>query len=316
MSFKAEVLRVLIASPSDVKEQRDEIEKEIFKWNSLYAEEKNIVLLPGRWENDVVPTYSGTDPQQIINEQLVNKCDILIGVFWTRIGSPTTNFTSGTLEEINIFIEKNKEVMVYFLDKDIPRNFDYTEVSKVDAYKTEYQKKGVYAAYDVNKIKDHLFKKVNAYKNKHGEIIELGHVHNNDISLPKDTKEPIKEKKDNIFIQALNLDWFNRNEFLVLYYILDTGNRNLGFRWMAKDTIEKMKKWENKAFFISDLENFYDEAITNLADRGILEEKEHTDAGNVRLYTMPLNVYDQLRSLPAESINHIIKTIEEAFIIY
>lgn len=47
----------------------------------------NVVLLPSRWEEDVVPTYRGDDPQQIINEQMVNKCDILVGVFWTKLGS-------------------------------------------------------------------------------------------------------------------------------------------------------------------------------------------------------------------------------------
>lgn len=57
----------------------------IFKWNIQYAEEMNVVLLPSRWEEDVVPAYRGHDPQQIINEQMVNKCDILIGVFGTLL---------------------------------------------------------------------------------------------------------------------------------------------------------------------------------------------------------------------------------------
>lgn len=91
MSFNAEVLRVLIASPSDVELERDEIEKAIFEWNCFFAEETEIVLIPGRWENDVTPSYSGTEAQAIINEQLVNKCDILIGVFWTKLGTPTFN---------------------------------------------------------------------------------------------------------------------------------------------------------------------------------------------------------------------------------
>lgn len=80
MSFEATVLQVLIASPSDVRDQRDEIEKQIFEWNKQYAEELNIVLLPKRWE-DVAPAYSTDDPQQLLNEKLVGKCDILIGVF-------------------------------------------------------------------------------------------------------------------------------------------------------------------------------------------------------------------------------------------
>lgn len=85
MSFQAEVLRVLIASPSDVKTERDEIEASIFAWNKRYAEDLNVVLLPGRWEDDVTPTYAGASgAQSVINEQLVNKCDIVVGVFWTK----------------------------------------------------------------------------------------------------------------------------------------------------------------------------------------------------------------------------------------
>lgn len=38
MGFQANVLRVLIASPYDVKQQRDEIESAIFEWNKQYAE--------------------------------------------------------------------------------------------------------------------------------------------------------------------------------------------------------------------------------------------------------------------------------------
>lgn len=85
MGFKAEVLRVLIASPSDVSQERDEIEQAIFKWNTVYSENMQVVLLPARWEN-VAPTYRGEDPQQILNEKLVSKCDLLIGVFWKKTG--------------------------------------------------------------------------------------------------------------------------------------------------------------------------------------------------------------------------------------
>ena len=87
--------------------------------NSHYAENMNVVLLPVRWERDAVPTYRESGPQDIINEQLVNKCDILIGVFWTKMGTPTLRHSSGTLEEIDIFIQNNKEVMMYFVDKEI-----------------------------------------------------------------------------------------------------------------------------------------------------------------------------------------------------
>ncbi|SBO16660.1 hypothetical protein [Carnobacterium divergens] len=49
MSFNATVLKVLIASPSDVLNERDEIERAIFEWNLQYADTlKYYCLLDGR----------------------------------------------------------------------------------------------------------------------------------------------------------------------------------------------------------------------------------------------------------------------------
>ncbi|QOT12938.1 DUF4062 domain-containing protein [Paenibacillus sp. JNUCC32] len=170
MSFSAEVLRVFIASPSDVSAERNEITNAIFEWNHSFAETLNVVLLPARWERDVVPAYRGSDPQQIINEQITSKCDIVIGVFWSKLGTPTEGFVSGTLEEIDLFIKSGKEVLVYFVDKPVPRSgINYDELRRVDEYKAEYQQKGIYAKYDSLSIKEHLYKKVLDYKKKVGD---------------------------------------------------------------------------------------------------------------------------------------------------
>ncbi len=46
----------------------------------------------------------GDRPQGIINEQLVNNCDIFIGIFWGRLGTRTGKTESGSVEEIEKFI--------------------------------------------------------------------------------------------------------------------------------------------------------------------------------------------------------------------
>ena len=40
----------------------------------------------------------GDRPQELINKQLVGHCDLLIGSFWTRLGTPTGRAESGTAE--------------------------------------------------------------------------------------------------------------------------------------------------------------------------------------------------------------------------
>ncbi len=113
MAYSAQVFRILIASPSDVDEERDIIVKVIQEWNDLNSAERQLVLLPLKWETHSAPEYN-VRPQEIINYQVVDQCDLLVGVFWTRIGSPTGLAESGTLEEIERVAEKGKPVMLYF----------------------------------------------------------------------------------------------------------------------------------------------------------------------------------------------------------
>ncbi|WP_295747824.1 hypothetical protein [Undibacterium sp.] len=113
MSFFAQVFRVLIASPSDVSIERDIAVRAIQDWNDLNALQRNLVLLPVRWETHSAPEY-GKRPQEIINKQLVDDCDLLVGIFWTRLGSPTGNAESGTVEEIERIAQTGRPVMLYF----------------------------------------------------------------------------------------------------------------------------------------------------------------------------------------------------------
>jgi hypothetical protein len=100
MTFNAQVFRVFIASSSDLTEERDAATDVINAWNAQHASAEGVVLLPVRWDTHARP-QSGIRPQQAINNQLVSKCDILLGMFWTRVGTSTGIADSGTLEEID-----------------------------------------------------------------------------------------------------------------------------------------------------------------------------------------------------------------------
>ncbi|EKF9136088.1 hypothetical protein [Vibrio cholerae] len=86
MSYQAKVFRVLIASPSDVVDEREIAVKTIQEWNDLNSAERQIVLLPLRWETHTAPEY-GKRPQEVINRQMVDHCDLLIGAFFMQIHS-------------------------------------------------------------------------------------------------------------------------------------------------------------------------------------------------------------------------------------
>ena len=65
----------------------------------------------------------GERPQEIIN-RLVIKRDILVAIFWTRLGSPTGVATSGTIEEIEKHLASKNPTMIYFSDTPLPNDVD------------------------------------------------------------------------------------------------------------------------------------------------------------------------------------------------
>lgn len=163
MSFPAKVYRVLIGSPSDVAEERKAIPLALNEWNVKNSFDKKTVFLPTKWETDTVPIMGGR-PQELINKQIVIGSDILIAIFGLRLGSPTGEARSGTVEEIQTFMQMGKPVIVYFSNKPMTPN-EYKKNAKqfeeLCEFKEECMRNGLigdYASVDeLNaKIKDHL----------------------------------------------------------------------------------------------------------------------------------------------------------------
>src|SRR3989442_1579159 len=137
MPFNSRAYRILIASPSDVEEEREIAVRVIQEWNDLYSYSRSVVLLPLRWETHSAPEY-GTRPQEVINRAVVDQCDLLIGIFWTRIGTPTGVADSGTLEEITRVAPAGKPIMLYFsrIGMD-PERVDLDQLNKLNAFKAD-----------------------------------------------------------------------------------------------------------------------------------------------------------------------------------
>ncbi|MGB8599742.1 MAG: DUF4062 domain-containing protein, partial [Burkholderiales bacterium] len=157
MPFDAKVFRVLIASPSDVEEERDIAVQTIQEWNDLNSAERQIVLLPLKWETHSSPEY-GKRPQEVINKQVVDHCDLLVGIFWTRVGSPTGKADSGTVEEIERVANANKPVMLYFSKvKEDPDKLDIEQVIKLRDFKKKTIKDALIENYsDLKEFSDKL----------------------------------------------------------------------------------------------------------------------------------------------------------------
>jgi len=161
MAYSATVFNVLIASPSDVDEEREAISQTIHDWNSLNSKETGKVLLPVRWESHSAPVM-GDRPQKIINDQVVRDCDMLIGAFWTRLGSPTGVEESGTVEEIKWFLKQQKPVMLYYSKKPVDMDeADLVQVQKLKDFKKSIRNKGIQEQYcNIDELKQKLMRQL------------------------------------------------------------------------------------------------------------------------------------------------------------
>ena len=89
----------------------------------------------------------GERSQAVLNRQLVDHADILIGVFKARLGTTTGISQSGTIEEIERCHEAGKPVMLYFSTGPIPRDHDPEQLQLVKAYQRQIMGRSLYGEF-------------------------------------------------------------------------------------------------------------------------------------------------------------------------
>lgn len=147
MSYEATVYKVIISSPGDVRPEREAIREALYKWNVVHSEKRRIVLLPVGWESHSWPEMGG-EPQAILNRQLAG-CDLLVAVFWMRLGTPTGKFQSGSVEEIERHIESGKHALLYFSRRAIDQDdFDSDQYEALKRFKESCKNRSLFNEYD------------------------------------------------------------------------------------------------------------------------------------------------------------------------
>lgn len=157
MPRQAVVYRILIASPSDVINERKAIPEVIHSWNAANSVHYGVVLEPVLWETHATPEM-GARPQAIINRQLVGSCDILVGAFWTRLGTHTGTAASGTVEEIEEFRKAGKPVLLYFSSVPVVlESVDAEQYKRLLQFKDQCQREGLVSRYEsIGELREQL----------------------------------------------------------------------------------------------------------------------------------------------------------------
>lgn len=169
------------------------------------------ILEPVLWETHARPEL-GDRPQAIINKQLVDNCDILVGAFWTRLGTHTGEAESGTAEEIEKFRAAGRPVLLYFSSAPVVLDsVDEEQYHRLKEYRSKIKGEGIVFSYDtIGELRDLLLRHLST---------TLGGLHTGapvpaprpqaEPEIESDDKKAIRIFKDNFaaFVRRLEAEW-------------------------------------------------------------------------------------------------------------
>lgn len=176
MKHNVTVFDLLLSCPGDAYEACFPAVKEaIERINADPQINNSISISLKHWSTSSYP-QSGGQAQKLLNSQIVNEADIAIAIFWTRFGTPTDDYGSGTEEEIDLLIKNRRQVFLYFLDKPIPPSItdssEYTENRrKITLFKNKYE--GLYCVVkDENDLQGKIIEHLKLFFSKSNMQVE------------------------------------------------------------------------------------------------------------------------------------------------
>ena len=169
MAEKREVLRLIVGSPGDARAEREAVHRVCDELNRTAARDRGLVLEVGDWDTDAYPGFHPEGPQGLIDTCLrIEDCDVFVGVFWKRFGTPVPDAGSGTEHEIRkayaAWQEKRRpQIMVYFNEAPyFPQSSEEAKQQlKVLEFREAFPKEGLWWPYSgaddfERKLREHL----------------------------------------------------------------------------------------------------------------------------------------------------------------
>lgn len=226
MARNITLYKLLISCPGDITNEITMIKDAVDQFNELYSETLGITIQTKHWSKSAY-AQSGGKPQALLNEQFIKDCDAAVAIFWTRFGTSTDKYGSGTEEEIEIMIKSNKQVFMYFSDKpQKPSEQNPDEYARVQAFRERYKEKGVYYTYSTDsEFKMMFFAQLSMYFLSAKRISEMSLE-----SLPQLKMCTIDENNkicDNICIQqfVFNTDYTASDYMDTIINLIDEINK-------------------------------------------------------------------------------------------
>src|SRR5215216_5110077 len=165
MPVIAQVYHVLIGCTADLGEEANAIVETISRWNTVQPTDNPVILHPVFWKSHGTARPGVKYIQEGLNRQIVDKSDIMVAVFWTRLGTKTPSAPSGTVEEIREFSRSGKPVSVYYSRRQVdPSAVDADQLRRLQSWEKEFNKHVLTKTFaDTAELKDMAFHDLTAH---------------------------------------------------------------------------------------------------------------------------------------------------------
>jgi len=282
MENKLKSIRIFLASPGDVGDERDIVKEVIEDLQLMIGKSENLHLELIKWETHAYPDI-GEYSQGVINNQ-IGEFSILIGVMWQRFGTETKYASSGTEEEFNnafsLYLEHGKpKIMFYFKDSQTIRvRSELKQLEKVFDFKDKLGKHGtLYWEYQTakefeRKLRVHLYQ----------HLMKLSKEESNpvDVVIPNKSLDVLeKNRKSKIF-----LSYKSHDQQVVEHVYKEFIEAGLS-PWMSSYDIQVGEKWkdaiENSINESDIFITFISQNIDNVSETGFGRNDELSIAENI-----------------------------------
>jgi hypothetical protein len=153
----------LLISPSDLGPEREALHVGVREWNAQIGADRGEAVDLVDWRSHSTPKV-GSQPQDVLNEQIVARAELAIALFWTRLGTPTSKHPSGSVEEIEQLVARGAPVLLYFkTGAAAPDDIDPVQLAGLRRVRAQFFDKALVGDFEgasdlVSAVKGHLTK--------------------------------------------------------------------------------------------------------------------------------------------------------------
>ncbi|MXM63283.1 hypothetical protein GR925_07420 [Streptomyces sp. HUCO-GS316] len=145
--------RVILIAPDDVESELEALRAVIEQANQLRPRER---LTVWNWRTDATPGMHLDGPQGLTDQQMrISEADLVIAVFWSRLGTPVGDAESGTAHELDLawrswMATGKPTVWIYFSKSNIPQPAykDPEQFPQLDSFKKALPKEQTFSEFE------------------------------------------------------------------------------------------------------------------------------------------------------------------------